>query len=97
MIQFKLPYGRTARMYFKVNYFCESKVKKYLYGWLTCYNCNDRLSDHVSYDHCSDWNGVCVAFNPRDDYSGTCGCTEFKIFFWDRLRHCLTQTQESST
>lgn len=84
LIKFKLPYGRTARLYFKVDSFWERKVKKILIGWLPCYNCPHRLHEHISYDHCSDWNGVCVGWSPANDYSATCDCHEFDFFSFIR-------------
>ena len=95
MYQFQLPYSKFARFCLDVNHVLE-KSKKYVYGWLPCYNCEHRLYDHVSYDHLSDPKGVCISWYPDNDYSFNCGCEEYDLisyirYFIPNLKRLITK------
>ena len=81
MMFVKPPYGKVSRLIIDSNYALE-KLKKYIYGWLPCYTCDHRLYAHVSYDHLSDWNGVCVSNHTTD--GDCCGCGEYNFTYYIR-------------
>ena len=100
MMFVKPPYGKVSRFIIDSNLALE-KLKKYVYGWLPCYNCEHKLYDHVSYDHLSDPKGVCIQWNPNNDYSFNCGCDEYDFFSYIRyfipnLRRQLQHNSQGS-
>ena len=74
MMFVKPPYTKFMRFLIDSNSLWEQS-KKYIFGWLPCYTCDHRLYAHVSYDHLSDWKGVCVSNHTLSGDS--CGCEEF--------------------